>query len=469
MIPRDEYDLGIIGGGPAGLAAAIRARELGASVLVIEQDRLGGVCVNDGCVPTRTLARAARLRRDANHFAEFGIIGEVQGIDAARALERARHSMAIVRDNKAAAAESGLAGVDLVVGLGPASFRGPRQVGVAGRTIEARKFLICAGGHARRLPVPGAELALSHSDIWTLPGLPDSVIVVGAASTGCQLASILAAFGLRVTLLEVAGRILREEDADVSATISAEFAGRGIEVVTGIGGVESMQPENGGVSVKLSGSPDSYEAAAVIFAVGWSGSLESLNLTAAGVETERGFVRVDDELRTTNPDIYAAGDIDGHMMLVQSAEIEARIAVENALDSTGQPHLRSKAHQIVPHGGFTDPDYASVGLTEEQADSESAVVAKVPYEMLDRALIDGRPDGFVKLIVSRQDHSILGAHVVGEQAVEAIHIAAAAMSAGLPIETIGAIQFAYPTFTASIGIAAREAERLLANPSSKAP
>jgi pyruvate/2-oxoglutarate dehydrogenase complex dihydrolipoamide dehydrogenase (E3) component len=160
--------------------------------------------------------------------------------------------------------------------------------------------------------------------------------------------------------------------------------------------------------------------------------------------------------------VYAAGDIDGHVMLVQSAEIEARLAVENALGIAGRPHRLSELHRIVPRGGFTDPDYAGVGLTEsEAAGSHRIVVAKAPYNRLDRALIDGRTTGFAKLIVDEEDHSILGAHVVGEQAVEAIHVAAAAMSAGLPVESVAAIQFAYPTFTACIGLAAREAERLL--------
>jgi pyruvate/2-oxoglutarate dehydrogenase complex dihydrolipoamide dehydrogenase (E3) component len=189
-----------------------------------------------------------------------------------------------------------------------------------------------------------------------------------------------------------------------------------------------------------------------------------LNLAAAGIETERGFIRVDDELRTTNQDVYSAGDVDGHMMLVQTAEIEARIAVENALGRRHEQNRLSELHRIVPHGGFTDPEYASVGLTERAAAANGGVVvSRMPYEKLDRALIDGRATGFVKLIVSESDHTLLGAHVVGEQAVEAIHIAAAAMSARFPIESIAAIQFAYPTFTACIGMAAREAEKLLAS------
>lgn len=421
--------------------------------------------MNDGCVPTRTLARAARLRRDADQFAEFGIVGEAQGVDFRQALARARQSVDLVRNNKQANADISLSAVDHVVGRGPATFVGPQEIRVGDTIISAGKLLICVGGHARKLSVPGGDLGLTHSDIWGLAALPDSAVVVGAAATGCQIASILNAFGARVTLIEAADRILREEDEEVSRTISTAFTQAGIEVLTGAGGIEKMEHgPNGGVRVHASsqGGELVRDAAAVILAVGWAGNLDPLNLSAAGIESDRGYVRVDDELRTTNPDVYAAGDINGHMMLVQSAEIEAQIAVDNALGATARRIPLSELHEIVPHGSFTDPEYASVGLSEAGAAvAEEVVVATIPFEKLDRALIDSRTTGFAKLIVSRSNHSVLGAHVVGEQAVEAIHIAAAAMSAHLPVESIARIQFAYPTFTASIGLAAREAEKML--------
>jgi dihydrolipoamide dehydrogenase len=194
-------------------------------------------------------------------------------------------------------------------------------------------------------------------------------------------------------------------------------------------------------------------------AIGWPGNADTLNLEAANVASERGYVVVDDYLRTSAPHIFAAGDMNGRMMLVQSASYEAGIAAENAVLGVGQPH----AHQIVPHGNFTDPEYASVGLTEEQArDVEGGyVVSVVPYADLDRAVIDDRTAGFCKLIASRDTHRILGAHIVGEQALEVIQLVAAGMTADMWVEQLAELELAYPTYTAIVGLAARQLVRQL--------
>ncbi|MGH2418523.1 MAG: FAD-dependent oxidoreductase, partial [Candidatus Limnocylindria bacterium] len=190
-----------------------------------------------------------------------------------------------------------------------------------------------------------------------------------------------------------------------------------------------------------------------IIAAGWPGNVEDLDLRAAGVATERGYVSVGDDLRTSAKHIWAAGDITGRMMLVQSATYEGRVAAENALGSTD----RTLRHAIVAHGGFTDPEYGSVGLTEAAARSSGeVVVGVVPYADLDRAVIDRRTDGFCKLVVDRQTRLVVGAHVIGEQAVEVVQIAATAMAAELPVERLAEIEFAYPTFTSIVGLAARQ-------------
>jgi pyruvate/2-oxoglutarate dehydrogenase complex dihydrolipoamide dehydrogenase (E3) component len=195
----------------------------------------------------------------------------------------------------------------------------------------------------------------------------------------------------------------------------------------------------------------------VIFAVGWPGNADSLNLSAAGVEVGRsGYVRVDDALRTSAPHVFAAGDLTGRMMLVQSATHEAEVAAENAmLDSS-----RTMRHAVVPHGGFTDPEYGSVGLTEEEARREQdCAVAVVPYADLDRGIIDGHPAGSCKLIVSRETRRVLGAHILGEQAVEVVQVVATAMRAGMRVEQLADLELAYPTFTAVVGLAARRITR----------
>jgi pyruvate/2-oxoglutarate dehydrogenase complex dihydrolipoamide dehydrogenase (E3) component len=328
--------------------------------------------------------------------------------------------------------------------------------------VQGEKFILCVGGHARRIPLPGSEHALTHSDVWTMKGLPESVAVIGGAATGCQLASVFAAFGSQVWLLEVAPRILAAEDEAVSEGVAEAFERRGIEIVTGIGGVEKVERENGRPSLFYAKNDETHtlDAETIMFAVGWPGNVEGLNLEAAGVETRRGgYVLVDDALRTSAPHIFAAGDITGRMMLVQSATNEGNLAAEQAV--LGGEH--GYRHTIVPHGGFTDPEYASVGLTENRVRTEGLdyAAAVVPYAELDRGVVDGHTEGVCKLLVDRASRRILGAHIVGEQAVEVVQIVATAMRAGMPVEQLADVEFAYPTFTAIVGIAARRALREL--------
>src|ERR687889_769621 len=439
------FEVVVIGGGPSGVTAALRARELGATVALIESEHMGGVSTNDGCVPTRVLARAARLVRDAEQFADFGLEGEPPKVDFVRLLNHTEQIVRTVHEKKQLQAQLEAADVRVFDGVGAARFLDSHTLALAnGNSVQGEKFILCVGGHARRIPLPGSEHALTHSDVWTMKGLPESIAVVGAAATGCQLASVFAAFGARVRLLEVSPRILAAEDEVVSDGVTEAFGRRGIEMVTGIGGVEKVERENGHLSLFYAKNDETHTLAAetIIFAVGWSGNVEGLNLEAVGVETRRGgYVQVDDSLRTSAQHIFAAGDITGRMMLVQSATNEGNLAAEQTV--LGGEH--GYRHTIVPHGGFTDPEYASVGLTEK----------------LDRGVVDGHTEGFCKLLVDRGSRRILGAHIVGEQAVEVVQIVATAMRAGMPVEQLADVEFAYPTFTAIVGIAARRALRNL--------
>ena len=201
----------------------------------------------------------------------------------------------------------------------------------------------------------------------------------------------------------------------------------------------------------------------MIVAVGWPGNVEGLNLEAANVKTDRNYIVTDDCLRTSAPHIYAAGDINGRMMLVQSAGYEARIAAENAIADGNGGSSRPYRPLVVPHGGFTDPEYGSVGLTERQAQEQGRdhVVALASFVNMDRAVIDGNTEGFCKLIVARDTHRILGGHVVGEQAVEIVQLIAATMAAESTIESLAALELAYPTYVAIVGLAARRAVHYL--------
>jgi pyruvate/2-oxoglutarate dehydrogenase complex dihydrolipoamide dehydrogenase (E3) component len=457
------YEVVVVGGGPAGVTAALRARELGAEVALIERGSMGGICTNDGCVPTRVLARAARLVRDAEHFAAYGLEGEQPTVNFVRLLDRTEQVVEAVHRKKQLRLQLEAADVSVFNRAGEARFLDGHTLALDdGKSVQGEKVILCVGGQARRLPLPGSEHVLTHSDVWTMKNLPRSVAIVGGAATGCQLASVFAAFGSQVTLLEVSPRILAAEDEAVSESVAEAFGRRGIEIVSGIGGIEKVEKENGRLRLSYNKNDEAHVLAAetVMFAVGWPGNVEGLNLEAAGVETRRGgYVVVDDSLRTSAPHIFAAGDITGRMMLVQSATQEGNLAAEQSI--LGGRH--GYQHTIVPHGGFTDPEYASVGLTEGRARNEGLdfAVATVPYAELDRGVVDGHKEGFCKLIVDHQSRHIIGAHIVGEQAVEVVQIVATAMRAGMPVEQLAEVEFAYPTFTAIVGIAARRALREL--------
>ncbi len=461
MSEANTFDVAVVGGGPAGVTAALRAAELGARVALIERGNLGGTCTNDGCVPTRVLAKAARLMRDAEQYADYGLRGAPPELDFTALLAHTQQIVYRVHEKKQLRAHLEEAGVRALAGAGDARFENPNTLALAdGTRIEAAKFILCVGGHARRLPVSGAELALTHSDIWRMTKLPRSVAIVGAAATGCQLASVFAAFGARVTLLEVGPRVLANEDVVVSEGIGQAFARHGIEVVTGISGIEGIARANETLRLAYAheGQSHTVEAEAVVLAVGWPGNVESLNLEAAGVETRRGYIAVDDTLRTTASHIYAAGDCTGRMMLVQSGCDEGTLAAENAVLGVGQV----SRHGIVPHGGFTDPEYGSVGLREDQARAAFACeVATVSYGEMDRGVIDGHTEGVCKLIAARDTHRIVGAHIVGEQAVEILQLVATAMAGHMAVEQLAHLELAYPTFTAIVGLAARRIARQL--------
>ncbi|RWZ52908.1 NAD(P)/FAD-dependent oxidoreductase [Labedella phragmitis] len=452
----DHYDVAVIGAGPAGTAAALRAAELGASVVVLEAGRLGGTCVNTGCVPTRVLAKTARLMRETRAAGDYGITVGAPSIDWAATVERVGERVDAVRSIKRESERFAEAGVTLIQ-EGRARFVDDSTLVLdSGRRVSAGSIVICVGGHSRRLPVPGAELATVPEDVLTLSELPKRVAVIGAGNTGAQLVTVFNAFGSEVTLLDVAPRILIASDASISEAVSAAFIEQGVDVRTGISTVESIErADDGTLTLAWKQGEESLtrDVDAVIMATGWPADVEDLGLENAGIEVVRSAVPADRYFRTSVPHVFSVGDANGRDMLVQAAQFEGEAAAENAVLEAN----RRTPHHLLPAGGFTDPDYAGVGLTEEQAREQdpACVVARVPFSNVDRAVIDDRESGFLLLIADRRRELILGAHAVGENAIEVVQSVTTAMAAGVDVGTLANVRFAYPTYSAVIGMAAR--------------
>jgi len=454
--PDRDFDVVVIGAGPAGTAAALRAAELGARVAVLEADRTGGTCVNTGCVPTRVLARTARITREMRTAGSWGIILTEQSIDWQATVARVTRTVDRVRSIKAEAERFAAAGIELVL-EGRARFSDANTLLLdSGRVVTADSVIICVGGHSRRLSIPGAELATVPEDVLSLPQLPARLAVIGAGNTGAQLVTVFSSFGSAVTVLDVAPRLLMASDAAIGESVSQAFVEQGVSVRTGIDTVEGLSRDADG-SITLRWREHGLEASgsfdAVIMATGWPADVDDLGLENVGITTARSAIPVDQCFRTVLPHIFAVGDANGRDMLVQAAHFEGEAAAENAvLDAN-----RRTPHHLLPAGGFTDPDYAGVGLTEAQARERDphCVVARVDYSTLDRAVIDDRERGFLMLIADRRRELILGAHAVGENAIEVVQSVTTAMAAGIDVAALANVKFAYPTYSAVIGLAAR--------------
>ena len=426
------------GRGPAGATAAIQARELGADVTLLEADQVGGTNINRGPTPVRALARAARLARDWSSWERFGLEGPrpVPNLDAvlANSARVARYA----HDKKDIAGHLRHHGIALADHLGPARFTDPHTLrGGDGRSWQGDRIVIAVGCRAAPLPVPGGELALTYRDILTLKTLPHEVAVIGGADTGCQIASIFADLGTDVRLIEGGPRIVPGADASISAALSQAFKAKGMKVLTGAR-VPALERDSDQIIVRFTpGGPAEYATADAVFAaVGWPAMLQNLDLDAAGVSSSPRAIPVDDYLQTNVGHILAAGDVNGRSKLVQTARLEGRIAAWNAMRGPS----RQMAYEAVPSGSFTDPEYGSVGMTEDQAAADHDIAVGIArYDDLVRPVADGRPDGFCKLIADRRSHAILGAHVLGEYSAETVQVVATAMAAGMSVEQLAEI------------------------------
>lgn len=452
-----DFDVIIIGGGPAGYVCAIRCAQLGLATAVVERDKLGGVCVNIGCIPTKALLHSAYAANLVRHdLRDLGIeAGEVK-TDYGAAMRRSRR----ISEQNSKGVEFLMKKHKIAVIRGTGRLLPGKRVQVGKETHSARRGVVIAtGSRVKGLPQVGLELdktaVISSDEALLLERAPESLAIVGAGAVGCEFADIFNAFGTRVTLIEVLPRILPLEDAESSEAVSKAFRRRGITVHAGATVTRAAVAKDR-VTLEMSagGKTEKVEAEKVLMAAGRAVNTENLGLAEAGVQlTERGFVKVDPAtLETTAPGVYCIGDVAGPPMLAHKGSREG-VHVAEAL--AGRPP-RPIDYTNVPNVTYCHPEVASVGLTEEQARAKGhqVQVGRFPFSANGRARTAGETDGLVKIVRDTKYGEILGAHIVGAHASELIHELVVARTNEYTVEEVDLAIHAHPTLSEAVAEAA---------------
>ena len=443
--PAARYHLVAVGGGTAGLVSAAGAAGLGARAALVERHLLGGDCLNVGCVPSKAVIRAARAWKEAREAArEFGgPAASGQGSFAA-AMERMRRLRAVISVHDGARRFQGL-GVDVFLGEG--RFVSPEEVEVDGVRLRFRRAVITTGGRAAVPPVPGLKEAgyLTNETVFSLTELPARFAVIGGGPIGCELAQAFARFGSRVTVIDIAPKLLPREDADAAALVQAAMAADGIGFELGVKIAEVRSGEGGKTLVLERAGGERVEVAAdeILVSAGRAPNVEGLGLEAAGVRYGKKGVEVDDRLRTSNPRIYAAGDVASKYQFTHVADATARIVLQNALFFG-----RSKASAlVVPWVTYTSPEVAHVGLYEQEAKEAGHEVETLtmPLSGVDRAILDGADEGFLRLHLLKGSDRILGATLVAEHAGDMLGELCLAVTHQVGLGKIAGVIHPYPT------------------------
>jgi len=441
--PAGRYNLVVIGGGTAGLVCAAGAAGLGARVALIERYLLGGDCLNVGCVPSKGVIRASRAVFDARTGGEFGVRGikEVHA-DFGQAMERMRLLRAGISGHDSARRFRDELGVDVFIGQG--SFSAPDLISVAGRELRFARAALCTGARAQAPPIPGLSEAgyLTNETVFSLTELPPRLAVIGAGPIGCELAQAFARLGSQVTL--IAPQILGREDRDAAAILQEAMLREGIALELGAQ-VLSVETRGAEKLLRLERDARSFEVAAdsILVGVGRAPNLEGLGLETAGIRYEKEGVTVSDTLRTSNPRVYAAGDICSAYKFTHMADAQARILIANALFRGRQKN----SALTVPWCTYTDPEIAHVGMYEADAAARGIEVTTltVPLSEVDRAVLDGESAGFARVHLRKGTDQMLGATLVARHAGEMISEFTLAISSGLGISAIGKAIHPYPT------------------------
>ncbi|MFN8466977.1 MAG: mercuric reductase [Caldilineaceae bacterium] len=448
-----RYNLVVIGGGSAGMVAAIGAAGLGAKVALIENHYLGGDCLNVGCVPSKTVIRSSKVLGEIARAPNLGVqVGEVT-VNFQDVMARMRRVRADLSEHDSVHRVTKL-GIDMY--LGAARFTGRNTAEIDGQTLQFSKAVIATGSRPAAPPIPGlAETGyLTNEKVWDLTSLPPRLAVIGAGPIGAELAQAFRRFGSEVTIFDVVPRLLGREDEAAAAVIRRVFEQEGIGLALGAE-IEAVTPSGGGkqITYTLGGAVHNLVVDEILVAAGRLPNLETLNLEAAGVQYNKRGVEVDDTLRSSNPDVYAAGDVATHFQFTHTADATARIVLQNALF----PGTRKKVSDlVVPWATYTDPEVAHVGMYDWEAEKAGIKVDTFVHALAetDRGRADGDDEGFVKVHVKQGTDKILGATIVGRHAGELISEVTVAITGGLGLRHLAAVIHPYPTEAEAIRKAA---------------
>ncbi|MGH7410585.1 MAG: dihydrolipoyl dehydrogenase [Candidatus Methylomirabilis sp.] len=457
---RDDrtFDLAVIGAGPGGYVAAIRAAQLGMQVALVERDRLGGVCLNWGCIPTKALLQNALVLSLFRRAEEFGVHVENLRADFGHAVRRSRQ-----------AAERLSKGVDYLmkknkvdVFMGEGRFTAAKEVEIvdgAGKpvgAIRAERVLLATGSRPKLLPNLAADgrVVLTSTEAMLMPEAPASMVIIGAGAVGVEFADIYQAYGTAVTLVEMLPTILPQEDAEIAALLARPLAKRGVRILTGTR-VEQVAVESGGARVRVSsdGKHEELFGETVLVAVGRAGNSEMGGLQELGVVTDQGFVTVNEWMESSVAGIYAIGDLVGGPLLAHKASHEGIVAVEKMAKLDDVTPID---HRKIPSCTYCHPQVASIGLTEAKAKAAGYAVSvgRFPFTASGMAIALGETAGMVKVIADAKGGEILGVHILGAEATELIAEAGLAMSMKATPEQIARSIHAHPTRSEALGEAA---------------
>lgn len=445
-LPAPSYNLVVIGAGTAGLVTATGAAGLGAKVALIERHLMGGDCLNVGCVPSKGFIRASRAAHEVKTSGEFGITcGKGAAIDFGRAMERMRRIRAGISSHDSFERFSRELGVDVFLGNG--TFIGSDRIEVDGSRLRFKKAAICTGARAAAPPVSGIEETgyLTNENVFWLTELPKRLLVIGGGPIGCELSQAFARMGSQVTIIERSGHLLMREDADAAEAVRKSMLRDGVTLALNTkilktvkrGAERIITIEQNGKSLELAGDE-------ILVGVGRAPNVDGLGLEAAGVVyDQRMGVKVNEMLRTSNPRVYAAGDICFPYKFTHTADALARIVIANALFKGRQ----KTSSLVVPWCTYTDPEVAHVGMYEKDAHDKGLDVTTltVPLNEIDRALLDGETEGFARVHLKKGSDKILGATIVARHAGEMINELSLAITAGLGLSAIGRTIHPYPT------------------------